>query len=191
MSQDLYLQKIGKMITKMRKEKGLTQSELAKDLGTSQSAINRIESGNQNLTLETLARISEVLDQEIVSISDQKLDFKIKGGFKLRGSVTCSGAKNSALGVICASILNQGTTTLKNVPKIEEVNRILEVLASIGVKIKWEEDGDLIITPTAKLKLSSLDVAAANRTRTVIMLIGPLMDLSKKFNLPLSGALQL
>ncbi|HMS32044.1 MAG TPA: UDP-N-acetylglucosamine 1-carboxyvinyltransferase [Candidatus Saccharibacteria bacterium] len=191
MSQDLYLQKIGKMITKMRQEKGLTQSELAKDLGTSQSAINRIESGNQNLTLETLARISEVLDQEIVSISDQKLDFKIKGGFKLRGSVTCSGAKNSALGVICASILNQGTTTLKNVPKIEEVNRILEVLASIGVKIKWEEDGDLIITPPTKLKLSSLDVAAAKRTRTVIMLMGPLMHLAKKFNLPFAGGCQL
>ncbi len=85
MSQDLYLQKIGKMITKMRQEKGLTQAELAKELATSQSAVNRIESGNQNLTLETLARISDVLDKEIISISDQKLDFKIKGGTKLKG----------------------------------------------------------------------------------------------------------
>jgi UDP-N-acetylglucosamine 1-carboxyvinyltransferase len=191
MSQDLYLQKIGRMITKMRQEKGLTQSQLAKELGTSQSAVNRIESGNQNLTLETLARISEVLDQEIVSISDQKLDFKIKGGFKLRGGVTCSGAKNSALGVICASILNKGTTTLKNVPKIEEVNRIIEVLVSIGVKIKWEDDGDLIIRPPVKLNLKNLDSNAAKLTRTVIMLMGPLMHLSSKFELPFAGGCQL
>jgi UDP-N-acetylglucosamine 1-carboxyvinyltransferase len=191
MSQDLYLQKIGKMITKMRQDRGLTQAELARELGTSQSALNRIESGNQNLTLETLARISEVLDQEIVSISDQKLDFKIRGGTKLKGSVTCSGAKNSALGVICASILNRGTTTLKNVPKIEEVNRILEVLTSIGVKVKWEDDGDLIIQPPAKLKLKNLDAAAAKRTRTVIMLMGPLMHLASKFELPFAGGCQL
>ena len=106
MNQDLYLQKIGKMIAKIRLQKGLTQAELAEEMGTSQSAINRIESGQQNLTLETLARISDVLEKEIVSIADNKLDFKVKGGLKLSGTVKCSGAKNSALGVVCASICN-------------------------------------------------------------------------------------
>ena len=51
MNQDLYLQKIGKMIAKIRLQKGLTQAELAEEMGTSQSAINRIESGQQNWKL--------------------------------------------------------------------------------------------------------------------------------------------
>lgn len=191
MTQELYLKKIGNMIAKIRQQKNLTQAELAKEMNTSQSAINRIESGQQNLTLETLAKISDVLEKEIVSISDEKLDFKIKGGLKLSGSVRCSGAKNSALGVICASILNKGITTLKNVPRIEEVNRILEVLTSIGVKVKWLNNGNLAIVPPNKLNLGKLDISAAKRTRTVIMLMGPLMHLVKKFELPFAGGCKL
>src|SRR6266496_1688927 len=63
-----YKQKIGKLIQRSRLERGLTQAQLAKALGTSQSAVNRIENGGQNLSLETLARISEVLDSEIVTL---------------------------------------------------------------------------------------------------------------------------
>ena len=191
MNQDLYLQKIGKMIAKIRLQKGLTQAELAEEMGTSQSAINRIESGQQNLTLETLARISDVLEKEIVSITDNKLDFKVKGGLKLSGTVKCSGAKNSALGVVCASILNRGVTTLKNVPRIEEVNRVLEVLESIGVKVKWQENGNLILQPPAKLKLGNLDAPAARRTRSVIMLLGPLLHRARKFEIPFAGGCKL
>jgi UDP-N-acetylglucosamine 1-carboxyvinyltransferase len=50
--------KIGHLISQIRSERGLTQAEFAKRLGTSQSAVNRIEQGNQNLSLETISRIS-------------------------------------------------------------------------------------------------------------------------------------
>ena len=63
-----YLERIGSLIRDARRHKGLTQSELARSLGTSQSAVVRIEQGQQNLSLETLARIGESLDSEFVSL---------------------------------------------------------------------------------------------------------------------------
>ena len=59
---DDYLGRIGNLIRDARKHRGYTQSQLAAQLGTSQSAINRIERGHQNLSLEMLARIGEALD---------------------------------------------------------------------------------------------------------------------------------
>ena len=65
---DTYLERIGSLIRDARRHKGFTQSELAGLLGTSQSAVARIEQGQQNLSLETLARIGESLDSEFVSL---------------------------------------------------------------------------------------------------------------------------
>ena len=67
-----YLEKIGLLIQEARVYRGMTQSELAEKLKTSQSAVNRIESGKQNLTLEMLTRISEVLSSEIISVNANK-----------------------------------------------------------------------------------------------------------------------
>lgn len=64
---DDYLVRIGKLIRDARQHRGWTQTQLAEALGTSQSAVNRIERGNQNISLEMIARIGEALDSEIVS----------------------------------------------------------------------------------------------------------------------------
>ena len=63
-----YKGRIGNLIRDARKHRGLTQHQLAELLGTSQSAINRIEKGHQNLSLEMLARIGAALDSEIVAL---------------------------------------------------------------------------------------------------------------------------
>ena len=65
---DDYRQRIGRLIRDARRHKGLTQSELARLLSTSQSAVARIEQGQQNLSLEMVARIGEALDSEFVSL---------------------------------------------------------------------------------------------------------------------------
>jgi UDP-N-acetylglucosamine 1-carboxyvinyltransferase len=65
---DDYLVRIGKLIRDARQHRGWTQTQLAEALGTSQSAVNRIERGNQNISLEMIARIGEALDSEIVSL---------------------------------------------------------------------------------------------------------------------------
>ena len=69
-----YLEKIGKLIQESRLHQNLTQSELAEKVGTSQSAINRIESGKQNITLEMLTRISEELSSEIIDRKSTRLN---------------------------------------------------------------------------------------------------------------------
>jgi UDP-N-acetylglucosamine 1-carboxyvinyltransferase len=187
-----YKQKLGKLIQENRLAKGMTQAELAEALGTSQSAINRIEKGGQNISLEMLARISEVLSSTLVSFNASGTNLEVHGGKKLTGSIEVKTSKNAAVGLLCAALLNKGVTTLRRVPRIEEVNRIIEVLNSIGVKTKWlASNNDLVITPPARLQLSKIDIEAAKKTRTIIMFLGPLMHQYRKFSIPFAGGCSL
>ncbi|MFA6601884.1 MAG: UDP-N-acetylglucosamine 1-carboxyvinyltransferase [Candidatus Paceibacterota bacterium] len=118
------------------------------------------------------------------------LNFRIEGGHKLHGEITVRTSKNGAVGLLCASLLNKDATTIKNAPKIEEVYRIIEVLQSIGVSVEWKES-DIVITPPEKLNLETIDYEAAAKTRSCIMLIGSLVHLLKKFDLPQAGGCKL
>src|SRR3982750_2386966 len=77
--------KIGQLIAQIRQEKGLTQAEFARRLSTSQSAVNRMEHGRQNLSLETIGRISEVLNKQIVSVGEGAINLRVEGGAELHG----------------------------------------------------------------------------------------------------------
>ncbi len=188
-----YQQEIGRVIESMRKEKGLTQSELAKRIGTSQSAIHRIEKGDQNISLEMVKKVSGELGGQILSINDSSSQsYRINGGNTLSGEITINTSKNAAVGLLCASLLNSGKTILHHVARIEEVFRIIEVLESIGVKCKWvNRRKDLEIISPKELNLKNLDVEAARRTRSIIMFMGPLLHKFKKFELPYAGGCSL
>ena len=187
-----YKRQLGKLIQETRSARKLTQADLAAQLNTSQSAINRIEKGGQNISIEMLAKISDVLSSNLMLLNhDGKTNFKIHGGKKLSGSIEVKSSKNAAVGLLCASLLNKGKTTLRRVARIEEVNRIIEVLDSIGVKTRWLANNDLEIIPPARLKLADMDVAAAKRTRTVIMFLGPLLHQYPEFKLPFAGGCNL
>ena len=71
----------------------------------------------------------------------------INGGKKLKGSVVVNSSKNSATAILIASLLNKKKTIIKNLPKIEEIFRIIEVLKSIGAEIKWSGSRAAEITP--------------------------------------------
>ena len=120
-----YKGRIGLLIRDARKHRGLTQHQLADLLGTSQSAINRIEKGAQNLSLEMLARIGSALDSEIVALGAGPTHLRITGPTTLSGSIEVKTSKNAGVALLCASLLNQGRTTLRKVARIEEVNRLL------------------------------------------------------------------
>lgn len=187
-----YKRRIGTLVQETRTRRGMTQSQLAEQLGTSQSAVNRIEKGGQNVSLEMLARIGEVLSSDIVSLNSPGSNLRVNGGRQLSGSIEVKTSKNAAVHLLCAALLNKGTTTFRKVARIEEVNRIIEVLNSIGVKTKWVDGtNDLVITPPAKLKLDQMDVEAAKKTRTVIMFLGPLLHQYKSFRLPYAGGCNL
>lgn len=190
---DDYLGRIGALIRDARQHGGLTQAQLAAKLNTSQSAINRIEKGQQNLTLDTLARIGEVLDSELVSVGTSgPSHLRVKGGTTLNGSIDVKSSKNAGVALLCASLLNTGTTILRKVARIEEVNRLLEVLSSIGVKTRWlNEHNDLELIVPEQLDLAAMDADAARRTRSIIMFLGPLMHRTDEFELPYAGGCDL
>lgn len=190
---DSYLARIGALIRDARLHRGLTQNELAGELSTSQSTINRIEKGLQNLTLETLARIGAVLDSELVTVGTSgPSHLRVQGGTTLSGSIDVKSSKNAGVALLCASLLNAGTTVLRKVARIEEVNRLLEVLESIGVRATWlNEDNDLELVVPADLDLAAMDQDAARRTRSIIMFLGPLMHRHDEFALPYAGGCDL
>ena len=187
-----YKGRIGNLIRDARKHRGLTQHQLADLLSTSQSAINRIEKGHQNLSLEMLARIGAALDSEIVALGAGPTHLRVTGPTTLSGSIDVKTSKNAGVALLCASLLNRGRTTLRKVARIEEVNRLLEVLGSLGVQTRWlNSDNDLEIIPPKDLDLSSIDEAAARRTRSVIMFLGPLLHRAEVFELPYAGGCNL
>lgn len=184
-------QKIGQLISKIRQERGLTQAEFAKRLKTSQSAVNRIEQGKQNLSLETISRISTALGRDIVSLNPTSLGFEIEGGHELHGEITMKTSKNASVALLAGALLNKGTTYLEQVPRIEEIFRLIEVLQSIGVKVSWVKNTDLEIKPPTRLNLDKINVESAEKTRSIIMFIGALMHRNKEFSLPYAGGCSL
>ncbi len=184
-------EKIGHLIYQIRQERGLTQAAFAQRLGTSQSAVNRIEHGKQNLSLETLGRISDVLNKQLISLGEGGINLRIEGGHELHGKIKLKTSKNAAVALLCASLLNHGVTRIKNVPRIEEVDRIVEVLDSIGVRLKWLPDNELEIRRPAKLDLSNINSQSARKTRSVLMLLGPLLHEQSEFKIPYAGGCKL
>lgn len=177
--------KIGSFIRDLREERGLTQAELASALKTSQSAVVRMEKGEQNLTVAQLAKISDILGRQILSIS-KSIDFEIDGGRALHGSVRTNYSKNGAINMLCASLLNHGKTILHGIPHIEEVNRYIEILESLGVSVRWTAQDTLEIQPPEKLDFEKMNLDSARRTRSFTF-TGALIHWSNAFKFPHSG----
>jgi UDP-N-acetylglucosamine 1-carboxyvinyltransferase len=129
--------KIGDFIKNLREERGLTQAEFAEALGSAQSAVARMEAGDQNLTISQLAKISDILGHQILSLS-KSIDFEITGGRPLSGSIRTNYSKNGAVNMLCASLVNRGKTILHGIPHIEEVSRYIEIMESLGVSVRWK-----------------------------------------------------
>jgi UDP-N-acetylglucosamine 1-carboxyvinyltransferase len=182
-----YTQKqLGSFIKNLRQQRGFTQIDFAKALSTSQSAVARMETGKQNFSTKELLKIGEVLNRKIFSISES-LDFKVKGGKKLSGSITTNFSKNGSVVLLCASLLNKNKTTLRGISHIEEVYRLIEILESIGTSVKWTEKNTVEIQPPQKFSLHKLNLEAVSKIRSGLMLIGSMIHQQQNFNLPHAG----
>ena len=104
---------IGARIADIRETQGMTQAALAKAIGTTQSAIARIESGKQNVSADMLKKLSGALKKNLIILSPGTMNLAIEGGKKLTGTIVTNTSKNGAVGLLCASLLNHGKTTLK------------------------------------------------------------------------------
>ena len=122
--------------------------------------------------------------QTIKKILNQSIDFEVNGGKKLSGTIKTNFSKNGSVGLLCASLLNSGVTTLHGIARIEEVHRVIEILESIGVTVKWLDHNTVIITPPKKFILENINMESAVKTRSVVMLMGPLIHKLSSFSIP-------
>ena len=104
--------------------------------------------------------------------------FIVEGGHKLHGSITPQGAKNEALQVLCAVLLTKETIVINNLPNILDVNNLIDLLASIGVRVEKLAKGTYAFTAreldTAYLRSADF-LKKCNKLRGSVMLIGPLL----------------
>ena len=93
---------------------------------------------------------------------------KIRGGHSLHGEIEVQGAKNAALPIIAASVLNNGTVRLRRCPQIMDVHHMLRILQQSGARIMWD-DGDVWVKTDQMdtVAVSSLD---AGKMRSSIIL---------------------
>ncbi|MBP9991647.1 MAG: UDP-N-acetylglucosamine 1-carboxyvinyltransferase [Bacteroidales bacterium] len=105
--------------------------------------------------------------------------FEIIGGNRLNGEITPQGAKNEALQVLCAVLLTNEKVRIENIPDIRDVNRLIELLAMLGVKVRKDGKGvyEFEASEVDLSVLQSKDYAVkAAALRGSIMLVGPLLS---------------
>lgn len=112
--------------------------------------------------------------------------FEIEGGKKLSGTITVSGLKNAATPIIAATLLSRETSVLENVPRIEDVFRMLEILESMGVQVEWTGDHTVAITP-GDFDPRKADQEKVKKLRSSILLLGSLSARFDHFELRQPG----
>lgn len=100
--------------------------------------------------------------------------FVIEGGKALKGEIEVMGSKNATTPMIAASILFEEPITLENVPLIEDVFRMIDILKSMGAKVEWLSKGTLLLN-TKELKPQQIDQTLVTSLRSSILFIGPLL----------------
>lgn len=111
--------------------------------------------------------------------------FIIKGGNELKGEINVSGAKNNAQIMFPVALLSEETMTLKNVPRIDGIEKTIELLKDLGVEV---EDGGSEIKISAKnLTKLELDEKIADKFRTSVMFVAPMLARFKEVRFPHPG----
>jgi len=116
--------------------------------------------------------------------------FEIQGGKRLGGEIVPQGAKNEALQIICATLLTDQEVVIENIPDILDVNKLIELLADLGVKVSklaadtWSFKADTVNldfleTPEFKKKATQL--------RGSVMIVGPIVSRFGKASMPKPG----
>lgn len=112
--------------------------------------------------------------------------FIIEGGTQLRGTVTPAGNKNAALPMLAACLLTDEPVTLRNVPRIRDVDDMLALLASLGVQITELSAHDLVLH-ARDIRTTEVDREICSRIRTSILFAGPLLARMGQIRLPPPG----
>lgn len=112
--------------------------------------------------------------------------FLVRGGRPLKGTVHPAGNKNAALPVLAATVLADTPSTVRNVPRIRDVEALLALLADQGAAVEWVGPNEVRVDPSA-LKSRPLDPGLCAAIRASILLAGPLLARFGKVVLPPPG----
>ncbi|MEA1911495.1 MAG: UDP-N-acetylglucosamine 1-carboxyvinyltransferase [Spirochaetota bacterium] len=112
--------------------------------------------------------------------------YNIEGSFPLKGKIKASGNKNAALPCIAATLLTDSEVVLKNIPEIEDVRVMFEVLKSLGAKVNRRAHGEYSVT-TTNIKSSEILAEHASNIRASILFAGPLLARTGKVLMPPPG----
>ena len=110
----------------------------------------------------------------------------IKGGNSLKGKISCSGAKNAALPMIASTILCDEKVTLRNLPYLQDITTMFELLGSMGAEILLDENMDFTIS-SANLKDIEARYELVKTMRASILVLGPLIAKYGKAKIALPG----
>ena len=110
----------------------------------------------------------------------------IKGGNSLSGKIKCSGAKNAALPMIASTILCEDKITLKNLPYLQDITTMFELLGSMGSEILLDENMNFTISSS---NLSDIEARyeLVKTMRASILVLGPLLARYGKARIALPG----
>src|SRR5215475_8844635 len=100
--------------------------------------------------------------------------FVIEGGRTLNGRVRAAGNKNGALPILAACLLTTEPVTLANVPRIRDVETMIELIASLGVDVDWAGPNEVRVE-AGRIETVELDDELGRRIRTSLLLAGPLL----------------
>jgi UDP-N-acetylglucosamine 1-carboxyvinyltransferase len=114
------------------------------------------------------------------------VQYIVEGGHKLQGSIHPSGNKNAALPIVAASLLSKKPVRLTNVPRIRDLETLVELVRSVGATAEWTDRNTLEIS-AAEIRSQRLDPALSVRIRASILLAAPLLARCGTATLPAPG----
>ncbi len=114
------------------------------------------------------------------------VQYIVEGGNRLRGSIRPSGNKNAALPIVAAALLSRNPVRLTNVPRIRDLETLVELLRSVGAEATWTERNTLDIE-ARELRPAGLDAVLCAKIRASILLAAPLLARCGTARLPAPG----
>jgi len=116
------------------------------------------------------------------------VQYLVEGGHRLHGTLTPSGNKNAALPIVAAALLSSRPVTLTNVPRIRDIETLVELLRSVGASANWSDrDRNTLVIEAAELRPNELDPALCVKIRASILLAAPLLARCGHARLPSPG----
>ena len=115
--------------------------------------------------------------------------YRIRGGRPLRGTIPISGAKNSVLPILAATLLNGGRSVLHNCPHLRDVESAIRILRHLGCTVSWE--GDTITVDSSRVSRWDVPHDLMREMRSSVIFLGPILAQCGRARLSLPGGCEI